>query len=44
LQFLELGCGGSPIQGYSTVILVISSIPSSVRIFHPDLLLYNLET
>lgn len=44
LQFLELGCGGSPIQGYPTVILVISSIPSSVRIFHPDLLLYNLET
>lgn len=44
LQFLELGCGGSPIQGYPAVILVIFSIPSSVRTFHSDLLLYNPGT
>jgi hypothetical protein len=44
LQFLELGCGGSPMQGYPAVILVISSIPSSVRTFHSDLLLYIPDT
>jgi E3 ubiquitin-protein ligase listerin len=44
LQFLELGCGGSPIQGYPAVVLVISSIPSSVRTFYSDLLLYDPET
>ena len=31
LQFLELGCGGSPMQGYPAVIVIIASIPSSVR-------------
>jgi len=30
LQFLELGCGGSPLQGYPAVIVILSSIPSSV--------------
>lgn len=30
LQFLELGCSGSPMQGYYTVIIILSSIPSSV--------------
>jgi len=32
LQFLELGCGGSPLQGYPAVIIILSSIPPSVRI------------
>ncbi|KZT68385.1 hypothetical protein DAEQUDRAFT_727954 [Daedalea quercina L-15889] len=27
LQFLELGCSGSPLQGYPTVIVIISTIP-----------------
>lgn len=31
LQFLELGCSGSPLQGYPTVIVIISTIPPSVR-------------
>lgn len=30
LQFLELGCGGSPIQGYPTVVVILSTLPSSV--------------
>ncbi|KAG2132698.1 uncharacterized protein EDB93DRAFT_1323055 [Suillus bovinus] len=30
LQFLELGCAGSPIDGYPTVLVVLSTIPSSV--------------
>lgn len=34
LQFLELGCGGSPLQGYPAVIVLLSSIPPSVGI-HP---------
>jgi hypothetical protein len=34
LQFLELGCGGSPLQGYPAVIVILSSIPPSVSI-HP---------
>ena len=35
LQFLELGCGGSPLQGYPAVIVILSSIPPSVRVhFH----------
>ncbi|KAK0452099.1 uncharacterized protein EV420DRAFT_1273820 [Desarmillaria tabescens] len=29
LQFLQLGCSGSPIQGYPTVVIIISTIPSS---------------
>ena len=31
LQFLQLGCGGSPIQGYPTIVIVLSTIPSEVR-------------
>jgi E3 ubiquitin-protein ligase listerin len=31
LQFLELGCGGSPLQGYPAILPILSSIPSSVR-------------
>lgn len=31
LQFLELGCAGAPVQGYPTVIIILSTIPSSVR-------------
>ena len=30
LQFLQLGCYGSPTQGYPAIILVLSSIPSTV--------------
>ncbi|KDQ60057.1 hypothetical protein JAAARDRAFT_32435 [Jaapia argillacea MUCL 33604] len=30
LQFLELGCSGSPLQGYPTVLVILSTIPSSV--------------
>ncbi|KAI0945042.1 hypothetical protein AcV7_001681 [Taiwanofungus camphoratus] len=30
LQFLELGCLGSPIQGYPAVLIILSTIPSSV--------------
>lgn len=30
LQFLQLGCS-SPLQGYPTVVVIISTIPSSVR-------------
>lgn len=44
LQFLELGCGGSPTQGYPAIIVIISSIPSSVRAHRStlsDLRLYN---
>lgn len=32
LQFLQLGCSGSPIQGYPTVVIIISTIPSSVSL------------
>lgn len=32
LQFLELGCSGSPIQGYPTVVIVLSTIPPCVRL------------
>ena len=35
LQFLELGCGGSPLQGYPAVIVILSSIPPSVRTHPP---------
>jgi E3 ubiquitin-protein ligase listerin len=31
LQFLQLGCSGSPLQGYPTVMIILSTIPSSVR-------------
>lgn len=30
LQFLELGCSGSPTQGYPTIVIILSTIPSSV--------------
>ncbi|KAF9447824.1 hypothetical protein P691DRAFT_670660 [Macrolepiota fuliginosa MF-IS2] len=30
LQFLQLGCSGSPVQGYPTVMIILSTIPSSV--------------
>ncbi|KAK7439775.1 hypothetical protein VKT23_017349 [Stygiomarasmius scandens] len=30
LQFLQLGCSGSPIQGYPTVVIILSTIPSEV--------------
>ncbi|KAF8151620.1 hypothetical protein B0H34DRAFT_801324 [Crassisporium funariophilum] len=31
LRFLQLGCSGSPQQGYPTVVLIVSTIPSSGR-------------
>ena len=31
LRFLQLGCSGSPLQGYPTVMIILSTIPSSVR-------------
>lgn len=34
LQFLELGCGGSPLQGYPAALVILSTIPPSVRRFH----------
>ncbi|KAG6811117.1 hypothetical protein H0H92_008917 [Tricholoma furcatifolium] len=30
LQFLEHGCSGSPLQGYPTVVIIVSTIPSSI--------------
>jgi hypothetical protein len=30
LQFLELGCSGSPRDGYPIVVIVLSTIPSQV--------------
>ncbi|KAF5370318.1 hypothetical protein D9758_006910 [Tetrapyrgos nigripes] len=30
LQFLQLGCSGSPMQGYPTVVVILSTIPSEV--------------
>lgn len=30
LQFLQLGCNGSPLQGYPTIIVILSTIPSTV--------------
>ncbi len=32
LQFLELGCGGLPLQGYPAVLAFLHSIPSSIRV------------
>ena len=32
LRFLELGCSGSPSQGYPTVVIILSTIPSTVNI------------
>lgn len=31
LRFLELGCRGSPRQGYPALVIVLSTIPHSVR-------------
>ena len=31
LHFLQLGCSESPVQGYPTVLIALSTIPSSVR-------------
>lgn len=30
LRFLELGCGGSPAQGYPTLVVILSTIPEEV--------------
>ncbi|KAH7921570.1 hypothetical protein BV22DRAFT_1096259 [Leucogyrophana mollusca] len=30
LQFLELGCAGSPVEGYPMVVIILSTIPSSI--------------
>ncbi|KAF8970121.1 hypothetical protein BDZ97DRAFT_1792056 [Flammula alnicola] len=30
LQFLQSACSGSPLQGYPTVVIVVSTIPSSI--------------
>ncbi|KAH9932237.1 uncharacterized protein B0H18DRAFT_1083328 [Fomitopsis serialis] len=30
LQFLELGCAGSPLQGYPTIIIIIFTIPPAI--------------
>ncbi|TFY58014.1 hypothetical protein EVJ58_g6676 [Rhodofomes roseus] len=30
LQFLELGCSGSPLQGYPTIIVIVSTIPPAI--------------
>ncbi|OBZ77520.1 E3 ubiquitin-protein ligase listerin [Grifola frondosa] len=30
LQFLALGCSGSPVQGYPAMLVVLSTIPSSI--------------
>ncbi len=32
LEFLKLGCSGTPLQGYQTVVVIISTIPPSVRL------------
>lgn len=37
LQFLELGCNGSPLQGYPAVLVILSTIPCAVsfaKLFH----------
>lgn len=44
LQFLATGCSGSPAQGYPAVLIILSTIPSSVRRISLDCisLAYNL--
>lgn len=32
LQFLQLGCSGSPLQGYPTVVVILSTISSNVSL------------
>jgi len=35
LQFLQLGCYGSPVQGYQCIVVILSTIPNTVRLhFH----------
>ncbi|KAH7882407.1 hypothetical protein F5I97DRAFT_1939442 [Phlebopus sp. FC_14] len=34
LQFLELGCSGSPAEGYPMVLLIVAGIPETVRSFY----------
>lgn len=41
LRFLQLGCAGSPIQGYPITVIVISTIPSSVRISPLQIFFYS---
>ncbi|KAF9477335.1 hypothetical protein BDN70DRAFT_881303 [Pholiota conissans] len=36
LAFLRSGCSGSPLQGYPTVLIIVSSIPSSLIIATPS--------
>ncbi|KAG6916946.1 hypothetical protein DXG01_004633 [Tephrocybe rancida] len=36
LRFLELGCSGSPLQGYPTVVIIVSTIPSSILASSPS--------
>ncbi|KAL0570451.1 hypothetical protein V5O48_011508 [Marasmius crinis-equi] len=36
LQFLQLGCGGSPIQGYPTIVIILSTIPSEILTSTPS--------
>ena len=44
LQFLELGCSGSPVQGYPTVVIVLSTIPPSVWLdFHESNTFYDID-
>ena len=31
LRFLQCGCGGSPLNGYPTIVIVLSTIPPSVN-------------
>ncbi|KAG5352362.1 hypothetical protein C0989_002683 [Termitomyces sp. Mn162] len=35
LRFLELGCSGSSLQGYPTVVIIVSTIPSSILASSP---------
>ncbi len=43
-QFLELGCMGSPVQGYPAVVIVLSTIPPSVSCPGYNLPTYQLLT
>ncbi|KAG6845000.1 hypothetical protein H0H87_001772 [Tephrocybe sp. NHM501043] len=36
LRFLELGCSGSPLQGYPTVVIILSTIPSCILASSPS--------
>jgi hypothetical protein len=43
LQFLELGCGGSPLRGYPAVIVILSSIPPSVGTHAPPAYYHSIN-